>query len=254
MSSTEHVEAIIYRWQDGSTVTCVVGDPLSGLGDLYFEICSPGEPKVELWLNGSTLFGEGPVDRSTSKKVLGFFLDLGASRPFLSSNLGLQLQAVSLQIPVYVPNDLWANRFDQALQILRSKRTGDLLLWEVDIYIKEEDDGGGEDDDEEDEEEDRDGDADWDHDRSSVFLTGLDEASFGFDFEGGSVEEVVDDFTFDQLILPESGRESWETENVERGSWVLPTPEEVEVYRALGEQLPFWWELEKLEAWLRERT
>lgn len=247
MSSAEHVEAVIYRWPDGSIVTCVVGDLLSGLGDLYFEICSPGEPKVELWLNGSTLFGEGPIDEPTSKKVLGFFLDLGASRPFLSSNLGLQLRAVPLQVPVYVPNDLWRNRFDQARQILQSKQSGDLLLWEVDIYIETENG-------EEDEEGERDEDSGWDHDRSSVFLTGLDEASFGFDFEGGSVEEVVDDFTSEHLILPESGQEAWESESVDRGSWVLPTLEEVEVYRALGEQLPFWWELEKLEAWLRERT
>ena len=37
------------------------------------------------------------------------------------------------------------------------------------------------------------------------------------------------------------------------GEFVNPSPEEVDVYRALGTDLPFWWEPDELETWIRQK-
>lgn len=52
------------------------------------------------------------------------------------------------------------------------------------------------------------------------------------------------------MVLPESSREQWERENVLKGKFLIPSPEEVEVFRILDEPLPFFWEDEALIQWL----
>ncbi len=52
------------------------------------------------------------------------------------------------------------------------------------------------------------------------------------------------------MVLPESSREQWDQENVLKGKFLIPSPEEVEVFRILDEPLPFFWEDEALVQWL----
>lgn len=56
------------------------------------------------------------------------------------------------------------------------------------------------------------------------------------------------------LVLPESSRQAWEEENVLKGKFLIPSPEEVEVFRILEEPLPFFWGDEALVQWLEGQT
>lgn len=214
-------ETVIYRWSDGSTATCEVKDDEGP--EAYFCFCFPGKPKVEFWPGGSTMFGDGTVEETDKKKVLGFFLDVGASRPNLRSHF-FHKGNQKLRIPIYVPDELWGNRYEQIDQIAQSKeKTGEFLLWKVNIRL-----------------------------RDFVVIV-LDPGTQYIRQEGTSIKEVIDDILAEYLILPQSCQDAWESQNAEHGSWVLPSQEEVEIYRALGEQLPFWWKAADLETWLQER-
>lgn len=74
-------------------------------------------------------------------------------------------------------------------------------------------------------------------------------ATVGFDFN-----EVVDRHLTEQLLVPASARAAWEEAHVLRGEWVLPGPDEVELFRVLGEDLPFFWGYDRCRAWLSERV
>lgn len=247
MRADRQLEATIYRWEDGWTVVCSVD-----LDDDYdlpvrMKFRDPsGDVGVEFfWAKGLSpdVLDAGAVffDDQVGQKFFGFLLDAGVSdRSYLSSDLGLRTRTLgSLRFPSYVPDDLWARRYEQARQIFLSEedKAFDFLLWEAEAYRMEEDvsdeDGRGE---------------------GTVYLKVTDEASFDLEWGGETIEEAIDNFADGALVLPESQRESWESENALRGIWVLPTPEEVEVYRTLGEELPFQWEASRLAAWLRERS
>lgn len=65
-----------------------------------------------------------------------------------------------------------------------------------------------------------------------------------------SKEEAIDDALLAYPIVPPSGLEEWFQNNLERGIWVKPTPEEVQVWSILDEKLPFFWPTEDLLRWL----
>lgn len=73
-----------------------------------------------------------------------------------------------------------------------------------------------------------------------------------FSGRGNTLREASDKALGKALILPESKMESWEAESIERGRFVLPTPEEVEVYRSLGEPLPWCWPEEDRKKWIED--
>jgi hypothetical protein len=64
---------------------------------------------------------------------------------------------------------------------------------------------------------------------------------------------LIDKVLDEELILPESSKTAWEGANVERGVFVLPSPEEVEIFSILDEQLPLLLPMKQLEDWIRSR-
>lgn len=72
-------------------------------------------------------------------------------------------------------------------------------------------------------------------------------------FETATFEQAVDWMCQDALVFPESLRAEWEAANVERGTWLLPTEEEMEVFHILDEPPPFAWDYDALHGWLSER-
>jgi hypothetical protein len=74
------------------------------------------------------------------------------------------------------------------------------------------------------------------------------------EFEAMSLEEAVDWLCEDAQVFPESHRADWEATNVERGTWLMPTPEEIEVFYILDEPLPFTWSYDALLQWVSGRA
>ncbi len=70
--------------------------------------------------------------------------------------------------------------------------------------------------------------------------------------EHGTWPELFAAFAKRALLVRASDMEDWEHENVVRGEWVLPSQEEVELYRMLGESIPPLWNDEALKRWLVE--
>lgn len=71
----------------------------------------------------------------------------------------------------------------------------------------------------------------------------------------GSFELLVDNLLeMDAVgVGPESMREDWEAVNVEYGEFVMPDEDEVALWKALGEELPFFWGADRLSTWIEER-
>jgi hypothetical protein len=68
-----------------------------------------------------------------------------------------------------------------------------------------------------------------------------------------TIEEAVDIITRTKLLLPESAKPDWERANVNRGEFIVPSPEEVEVFRVLDQELPFLLSSKELEEWIAGR-
>lgn len=185
----------------------------------------------------------GHLTEGCRKKLFGLFLDLGL--PVGKESYFLlehdEFDAIPFQGPVFVPDDRFENRFDEAWsQIVVSE--GLRYSWRSIIgkpflglfpelqHIRSIDGGG----------------SSW----RVTWVTHDNELEHA---NGSSLEEVVDKFLQSQMAMPESKREEWESESVERGVWVHPKPEEVEMYRLLDEPLPFVWDHADLLNWLLER-
>lgn len=68
----------------------------------------------------------------------------------------------------------------------------------------------------------------------------------------GTWEELVDSFFWRACVVRRSDLDRWMEENVVRGTFLLPTPEEVGVYRMLGERLPLLWPDDRFQPWFEE--
>lgn len=232
----------IYRWPDGSRVTCRVS---GGLGQGAFWIHTPSAAD-ELWIGWRSrlVFTERHQEYPTEfdRYLLGFLLDLGLTREVGSSDRDLNLTGLvsteddSLVLyPFFVPDDVWESRYEDARKI-QGKIPGRFLVWnEVEKFEVNRENTippiSGE----------------------KVVLHVMEGNATAVS-EASTLEGAVNRLCEDLFILPESNRVSWEAEHVLRGKWVLPTQEEVELYQMLGEELPFWWKPERLLAWLEERS
>lgn len=68
-----------------------------------------------------------------------------------------------------------------------------------------------------------------------------------------TLEEAVDQFLRTRLVLPQSEKEAWDAAHVEYGTWVCPAADEVELFRMLDEPLPLFWASDQLYEWVSER-
>lgn len=71
-------------------------------------------------------------------------------------------------------------------------------------------------------------------------------------YEASTLEGAVDLVTNHYQIWPESRRKKWE-DSLDRGTFVRPSPEEVEMYRMLDEPLPFFLPGGGAMEWLRSQ-
>ncbi len=69
-----------------------------------------------------------------------------------------------------------------------------------------------------------------------------------------SFEQIVDAVVEDYHIVADRDLQAWEAKNLVRGQWVQTSAEEIELYRMLGEPMPFFWQTEQLLEWYLERA
>ncbi len=250
---------VIYRWPDGSYVSCEVLSDMAQVCLRVFVAGSESNPE-ELWIGTSEPL-HGQVDHGVYAercasypvevewKIVGFLLDLGVVRAWESPNLARSSgEEILAAYPLYVPDELFATRYDRARELLAVWPVeGRLLLFDQ-VEVFEGKTCGAPGPRRETRRPAR---------RTTVtsypFSVEVHRGAVSYLSSGASLEEAVDDLCDGLLILPESRRSAWEAEHIERGTWVLPSAEEVELYQMLGEELPFWWHHEKLEQWLMER-
>jgi hypothetical protein len=256
---------ILYRWSDDSSVRLLPGEDDSKDANLLYvdkrtdvalllvaRIMSSG-PHVSI--DGSSL-GQKIRDSGISiksvmsvyplvkKRLFGFLVDAGAS----TVRDGHLLQSrgdYDLRLPAFVPDDQWENRY----QIARDVHVSDRFhLQEAPRYLGRV----------------RDlqlcspqpGDTLWrvrwsDRGSTRAPLPGVGVKTV---FAANSLEQAVDLVVEQNLALPESKKGEWDRENVEHGVFVLPSPEEVEVFRILEEPLPFFLPWKQAEEWLRSQS
>lgn len=70
--------------------------------------------------------------------------------------------------------------------------------------------------------------------------------------ERSALRKACDILCGAELLLPVSAREEWESANAKRGRFLIPSEEEVQVFKILDEPLPFFWK-EGLVEFLLER-
>lgn len=70
--------------------------------------------------------------------------------------------------------------------------------------------------------------------------------------ERSALQKACDLLCSAELLLPVSAREEWESANAKRGRFLIPSEEEVQVFKILDEPLPFFWK-EGLVEFLLER-
>lgn len=186
-----------------------------------------------------------PLEPKVLNRLRGFLLDLldlTTDRPKHGRLSSLVQHDVDrrpwVPVPRWISDERWAGRYDEAsLYVLRG---GDGAPW---ISIAPD---------------------------GSVYLEhihgleigppafcdkGLWQALWRRDYtkETDNFQALVDGMLEVEHLLPESQRSAWEAEHAERGTFILPTPEEVAVFRMMGESLPLLWEKKQLDVWLSER-
>lgn len=274
---------VVYRWPDGWYVTICVGSlrrvrgihgvpvfpvEMTLRGSRYddrWAVVHLGGDAVFEWSGSSTGWQLPEVPRGEArKKLLGFLLDLEVGRPQIGiraslvtqvpkPHLGgnqLEVHAPSVPYPRWVDDVRWEQRYEEAHRfVLRPLGDPSESTWQMDAsmqelylsYLKELEL------------------------RSPGFYqddlwraTCIGQSSCTVSTESGHPESlyfhaVVDQLLDSELLLPASSKRAWEAEHVLFGEWVLPGPEEVEIYKMIGEQLPLLWGAERLRRWLQER-
>ncbi len=216
----------------------------------------PTPPPPAMWLE-RPFSGEfkAKIERTSfARKILGLAIDLGIS-PWSRTYSGMlgtsktDLEVAVLPYPRWVSDETWENRHDLAKKYVRRVRPDTHDNPNLDALAKRESDGIG----------------DFFGYIRNLFLQ--KESVYGGKmwigrwFSGQwkrtaelwSMQDALDAILHDELVMPLSKREAWEAQNVERGEFLLPEPEEVELYRMLGEPLPFFWGTPRLAEWLSER-
>lgn len=231
----------IYEWTDGTYVNLFIEFPrfwflpsfrngekcrISSIGRLH---------------DGGVVYHVSPSEREV-KKHLGWLIDMGFSNDTknyvdticITSNLSGKRRDL-YRYPRWIDNAAWENRFKEFSSSLLG--TSDFLCLDgVRTKVSP-------------------------HDQIFTvrWLTETPhEGSFTLQMAGPepSQEELrkaVQILCEKELLLPISQKEEWESMNLEKGRFLIPSPEEVEIYRLLDEPLPFFWKQEDLLKWLVER-
>lgn len=180
------------------------------------------------WVGSDFSGADVPENR---KKLLGFLYDL--KLPMIGSSQYLvmnqnELDWIDFMGPTFIPDQTFEQRYEEARKGGRWKKIYAPFL--PGSKIKELHNGL------------------W-----SATFPSLSEIRIR-EYRSTTLEEAVDWLLKETLVFPESQRSAWEAANVERGTWLLPTAEEIEIFHLLDEPLPFTWGYEELERWLMNRV
>jgi hypothetical protein len=242
---------IVYQWSDGSLVEM---SPITQFGEgARLRLVFPGAVSFMISLNPDRaafasspslanlmrqrgVSEEGVIEKypQIQAQIRGLLLDLGVA----PNRAGVLLRGASGDIttPFFVSEDLWRRRFDLA----KDQSIGGNSFEAVPDYM-----GIG-----------------------NIYRLEIRYDSWKMNWRiswasgesGGEVSTTSD--TFENAvglvmksnnIRPESARAAWEAEFVERGTFLIPTPEEVEVFRILDEPLPFFLPGDEAGKWVRGR-
>lgn len=254
-------EPVVYRWADGSEVLLTFRGSWSEAENqnillFMFKMkwSDPHAHSVELEIhsrNYPALYVPAhdfipTIELVDQKKLRGFVLDLGVDRllvnftGLIATHIGSKPSVVSY--PRFFPKETWDARYEHALGHVVSDfseqtwhRKSSETVFHVN-YLKFRRPKANDEP------------AFW---RQTTWTYQWYSNGTRIEREAASLEESVDDILRTENILPESAKEAWDKENVERGAFVLPTPEEVEVFRILDEPLPFFLPWREVEAWMQ---
>lgn len=241
---------IVYRWGDGSLVempyVAYFGDgpnlKIVFSAGLSFTISLNPEkaafalsPPLAILMRASGVPQQEVIERypQIQAQIRGFLLDLGV----VPNSAGVLLRGAAGDIttPFFVSEDLWSRRFELA----KANRQGNIYFEAAPDYMQ----------------------------IGNIYRLRIwyDTHNMNWHIKWMSREVSVRKYTSDTFenavgvvmresnILPESERANWEEANVERGTFLIPTPEEVEVFRILDEPLPFFLPGEEAQKWIKER-
>lgn len=255
-------DTVVYRWPGTRSVVTVFGPWHSGVGLYYtsFAYLHDEDDPSSSGFVFDVAEEEGRVvcrsddrmsrtyslveQRQIRKKVLGFLVDVGVERrvlggvqisAFVTSSAGVDM--AWSELPRWVENGAWDDRYASADryaswdQLLEPLLDDPWLGYVADLRIRLDADSGAE------------------------ALWGRKIRSYDLPKRAGadSVQELVDALVKEEKLLPEQERAAWLAENLTFGELVVPSPDEAEVFRAIGERLPLLWPSRQLATWLSER-
>jgi hypothetical protein len=237
----------IYTWRDGSEAALVLH---LGESDRVVEVVvRSGDNARDMTLQVyevhrtfSVGYQDDPLSRMFEKKLRGLLLDMGASRPnenFPGMISDSERGSVFVPWPRWISEEVWANRVDAAKEHVYTSLPAvnhRKIFMGIPGFALVESLPPGE-----------------TRADPRLWTGGWKAAWWGETTWSETLEGAVDAALEKNFVLSEARREQWEADNIERGVFVLPTPEEVEVFKILDEPLPIWWPFDQLLAWLRER-
>jgi hypothetical protein len=248
------VRATIYTWEDGSRVDLRWwSGPKEGGDRRSFLFIAPNEDQKAVADFNPAMSPEERmfhihVSDEWRSKIAGFFLDLGGKQDFAFSP---EVSAHDSPYPIWMSDEDWGRRViflaegrliesdsedSGHLVLVTSLAESQILRGEWRIYIM--------------------GPKDWrfvsGHPRNYTKQVPNKTGEYGrpIVIRAQSAQRLVDKICDMFYILPESKREWWERTQVERGTFVIPSPEEVEVFRILEEELPLLWPHETFVPWI----
>lgn len=245
----------IYEWADGSSMSMSLSEEGADLLVGYIPSFLP-DVEIELQTQTGVIFSYNNqignrrivVPKKQEKKILGWVLDMGFQLSPYRTHSGLVSEHTRVQLgsyPRWIPDEIWHLRylsfslhFDEFappfLGVIRKlvkqfqysvetgKCDGIIVSWRTESRGSD----------------------------GSVYAE-LDDT---LESKERAVVKIVDSICESELLLPESQREAWESAHSERGRFIQLSPEEIEVYRLLGEPLPYLLPAEELQQWLSSRS
>lgn len=284
MKPNEPIRRRIYEWPDGAWVELDLDPRVSILGapqphpvviSLYWRQGSPTHDMVIFELKA---WNDSPGGRRAvmqlsynhllssqqRKKLIGLLLDLGVDdHPSDTTDLlyGVRDRRMATH-PRWVDEESWRGRYDSflvAAEKAHQKRwLGHIKDLNVQVGMN----------------------SSWNLKKVRVSWStettspgGFNEGVFGIVYPEGSspvntslplpelwfepdqesaIRKACDLLCEKELLLPISAKDEWESANAEKGRFLIPSEEEVQVFKILDEPLPFFWET-GLEEFLLER-
>lgn len=205
----------VYRWSDDLCIR--VGR------DAMFQY---GRPNDHSWSqvclrkkphNGFELVSYVDLEEQQKKRILAFMLDLGVDRPSSGKVSTVvhtnRWEEEKIFYPVWVDDETWHRRAEQVPRTLDQDFLETGLTWR------------------------------------RVLLS----FSAASEQRPDDLLSMCDTLFEKQIVQPLSLREAWLKEHAEFGTWICPGPEEVDLYRSLGQRLPLLWERADLQAWVDDQ-